>query len=42
MPFYWEKDVGKFVATKLADKRKYDKDLQLAFVAASINSESCI
>lgn len=41
MPFYWGKDVGKFVATKLADKRKYD-DLQLAFAAGSIDGESCI
>jgi hypothetical protein len=31
MPFYWGKDVGKFVATKLADKKKYDSELQLAF-----------
>lgn len=31
MPFYWDKDVGKFVATKLADKKKYDRELQNAF-----------
>ncbi|KKK17786.1 hypothetical protein P175DRAFT_0528544 [Aspergillus ochraceoroseus IBT 24754] len=31
MPFYWVKDVGKFVANKVSDKKKYDQDLQLAF-----------
>ncbi|QKX62018.1 uncharacterized protein TRUGW13939_09174 [Talaromyces rugulosus] len=35
MPFYWAKDAGKFVATKLADKKKYDIELQNAF------AESC-
>ncbi|KAJ5712957.1 uncharacterized protein N7483_010138 [Penicillium malachiteum] len=38
LPFYWVKDAGKFVATKLADRRRYDKELQLAFVA---NPEDC-
>ncbi|EER28632.1 hypothetical protein D8B26_001096 [Coccidioides posadasii str. Silveira] len=34
MPFYWEKDVGRFVAGKLADKKQYDTDLRLAFTEA--------
>ncbi|KAH8433004.1 uncharacterized protein LDX57_010639 [Aspergillus melleus] len=36
MPFYWDKNVGKFVATKLSDKRKYDQELQLAFTASNV------
>lgn len=35
MPFYWGKDVGKFVANKLADKKNYDRELQQAFTASS-------
>lgn len=31
MPFYWDRDVGKFVADKLSDKKKYDHELRLAF-----------
>lgn len=31
MPFYWVRDVGKFVARKVADKKKYDYDFQRAF-----------
>lgn len=31
MPFYWVRDVGRFVARKVADKKKYDYDLQRAF-----------
>ena len=31
MPFYWGKDVGKFLTTKLADKKKYDAELRQAF-----------
>jgi hypothetical protein len=35
MPFYWGKDVGKFVASKLADKKKYDCELRQAFAEGS-------
>lgn len=35
MPFYWGRNVGKFVATKLADKTKYDNDLRQAFATSS-------
>lgn len=41
MPFYWVKDVGRFVVTKLADKTRYDSELQQAFVASSSNGELC-
>ncbi|KAJ5116903.1 hypothetical protein N7456_001251 [Penicillium angulare] len=34
MPFYWGRDAGKFVADKLADKKKYDSDLRQAFEAS--------
>lgn len=39
MPFYWGRDVGKFVARKLADKKKYDCELRQAFTAGSTNDE---
>ncbi|KAJ5155238.1 hypothetical protein N7492_008041 [Penicillium capsulatum] len=39
MPFYWGRDVGKFVATKLADKKKYDRELQQAFAASSSDGD---
>lgn len=39
MPFYWGRDVGKFVATKLADKRRYDSELRQAFAASSSDSD---
>ncbi|KAJ5215219.1 uncharacterized protein N7498_001626 [Penicillium cinerascens] len=42
MPFYWGNNVGKFVATKLADKRKYDKELLLAFSESSVDGEQCL
>jgi hypothetical protein len=42
MPFYWGKDVGKFVATKLADKKKYDSELQLAFTASGTDGALCV
>jgi len=41
MPFYWEKDAARFVVTKLADKMKYDSDLQQAFAASSSDCEPC-
>ncbi|KAE8414838.1 hypothetical protein BDV36DRAFT_298674 [Aspergillus pseudocaelatus] len=31
MPFYWERDAEKFVAKKISDRQKYDRELQLAF-----------
>ncbi|KAE8149392.1 hypothetical protein BDV25DRAFT_156391, partial [Aspergillus avenaceus] len=31
MPFYWERNVAKFVARKLSDKKRYDRELQMAF-----------
>ncbi|KAL1973112.1 hypothetical protein VTN31DRAFT_6654 [Thermomyces dupontii] len=31
MPFFWDKDAGEFVACKLATRKKYDHELQLAF-----------
>ncbi|QQK47979.1 Aminoglycoside phosphotransferase [Penicillium digitatum] len=34
MPFYWGKDVGKFVATKLDDKKQYDRELRQAFAVS--------
>ena len=37
MPFYWGKDVGRFVAMKLADKKKYDRELREAFAARSLD-----
>lgn len=40
MPFYWGKDVGRFVASKLADKRDYDRELQQAFEASSSDGDS--
>ncbi|KAJ5963372.1 uncharacterized protein N7479_003248 [Penicillium vulpinum] len=35
MPFYWRKDVAKFVLGKLVDKKKYDIELQQAFATRS-------
>ncbi len=35
MPFYWERDVGIFVAGKLANKKTYDLELRGAFAASS-------
>ncbi|KAJ5721485.1 uncharacterized protein N7483_009419 [Penicillium malachiteum] len=31
MPFYWTRDVGKFLATKIQDKKRYDIALENAF-----------
>ncbi|KAJ9294516.1 hypothetical protein DTO271G3_6784 [Paecilomyces variotii] len=31
MPFYWDRDAAAFTVRKLTDKRKYDKELELAF-----------
>lgn len=39
MPFYWEKDVAKFVVTKLSDKMRYDRELRQAFAAGSSGDE---
>lgn len=39
MPFYWEKHVGKFVATKLADKKRYDSELRQAFAVSSTDGD---
>lgn len=39
MPFYWGKEAGKFVASKLADKRKYDSELRQAFAASSSDGD---
>lgn len=39
MPFYWGKDVGKFVARKLANKKKYDRELRQAFAASSSDDD---
>ncbi|KAJ5562194.1 hypothetical protein N7461_000955 [Penicillium sp. DV-2018c] len=39
MPFYWGKDVGKFVARKVTDKKKYDYELRQAFAASSSDDD---
>jgi hypothetical protein len=40
LPFYWERDVGKFVVAKLADKTNYDTELHKAF-ATTFDSAPC-
>ncbi|KLJ09419.1 hypothetical protein EMPG_15154 [Blastomyces silverae] len=37
MPFFWVKDVGKFVANKISDKKRYDHDLRMAFEGSNPN-----
>ncbi|KAJ6096077.1 hypothetical protein N7486_006823 [Penicillium sp. IBT 16267x] len=40
MPFYWGKNVGKLVAEKLAEKKKYDTELLKAFAISRLD-ERC-
>lgn len=39
MPFHWVKGVGKILATKPADKEKYDGELRQAFAATSSDGD---